>query len=277
MYQPYAYAQGNFGQPLNYSLPPISTVAGFSNQSPYQVAPQMNPQGFLGDIVSRAAPIIGGIVGGPQGHLINSLGGLGQLLPFQALPQIHPQFSQQMAPQNYLGEIINRAMQQFGGYMGGPQGQFNNIENNLSQLLPYQAVPQFSPQGLLGELISRAAPAIGNYIGGQQGQFLNNVARLGQLLPFQALPQFAQQLAIQPYLNSLQGQFSPLHQTQEQFGGFPNQMMNPTGGFGQPTPYQMIPQQHYQGFQNFGGMGQPYPFQAMQQPNSAFHQQSYLH
>ncbi|WP_444909657.1 hypothetical protein [Microbulbifer sp. TRSA005] len=273
MYQPYAYAQGTFGQPLNYAIPPINTVAGFTNIFPHHAVPQLSPQGFLGDLVSRAAPLISGIVGGPQGQLINSLGGLGQLLPFQALPQIQPQLTQPFIPQGYIGELINRAAQQFGGYLGAPQNQFVNAVNNLSQLLPFQAAPQYTPQGFLGELINRAAPVIGNYIGGPQGQLLNNVARLGQLLPFQAMPQFVPQITTQPYLN----QFTPVTQIQEQLGTLPAQMMNPMTSIGHTLPFQVIPQTPYQGLQNLSGIGQAYPFQAMQQPNSPLQQQSYLH
>ncbi|WP_444905351.1 hypothetical protein ACJJIR_11000 [Microbulbifer sp. SSSA008] len=289
MYQPYAYAQGIFGQPQNYAVPPINPVVGLTPPQPYLPLQQLAPQGLLGEFISRAAPVVGGIVGGPQGQLINALGGLGQVLPFQAAPQlpqqlaphipqqlapqIPPQFAHQFAPQNYLSELINRTAPVLANYINNPQAQLINAAAQLGQLLPYQAAPQLPPQGLLGELISRAAPALGNYIGvPQQGQLLNNLARLNHLLPYQAAPQFTPHLVPQTYIGQPVNQLAPV--APEQYGSVPPQAFAPLS---QPVPFQAFPQPPQQPFQNLSGIGQPLPYQAMPQPNSAFQQQAYLH
>ncbi|AWF81517.1 hypothetical protein BTJ40_12165 [Microbulbifer sp. A4B17] len=284
MYQPYAYAQGIPGQPQNYTVPPINPVIGLTPHQPYLPLQQLAPQGLLGEFVSRAAPVIGGIVGGPQGQLINALGGLGQLLPFQAVPQvpqqfaphvpqqfvpqIPPQYAHQFAPQGYLSELINRAAPVLANYINNPQAQLINAATQLGQYLPYQAAPQLAPQGLLGEFVSRAAPVIGNYIGGPQGQFLNNVARLGHLLPFQAAPH----LVPQGYIGQPVNQLAPF--IPEQYGTVPPQAFTPLN---QPVPFQAVPQPPQQPFQSLAGIGQPLAYQAMPQPNSALQQQAYLH
>ncbi|WP_444944207.1 hypothetical protein ACJJIK_03390 [Microbulbifer sp. ZKSA006] len=289
MYLPYTYAQGIFGQPQNYAAPTVNPVFGLAPPQPHLPLQQLAPQGVVGDFVSRAAPLVGGIVGGPQGELINALGGLGQLLPFQATqqlpqqfvphmpqqlaPQMPPQLAHQFTPQGYLTELINRAAPMLANYLNTPQTQWINAATQLGQLLPLQAAPQLAPQGLLGELVSRAAPVIGNYIGGPQGQLLNNAARMAtHLLPFQAAPQFAPHLVPQGYFGQPANPVAPV--VPEQLGMAPPQGFAPLNPV---MPLQAMPQTTQLPFQNMSAIGQPLPYQAMPQPNSALQQQAYLH
>jgi len=45
------------------------------------------PQGLIGDIIGRLAPLVGGAVGGTAGNVISTAGQFANLLPFNAGPQ----------------------------------------------------------------------------------------------------------------------------------------------------------------------------------------------
>ena len=56
------------------------------SQAPQQGA-VLVPQGLIGDIIGRLAPLVGGAVGGTAGNVINTAGQFAHLLPFNAGPQ----------------------------------------------------------------------------------------------------------------------------------------------------------------------------------------------
>jgi hypothetical protein len=114
------------GQVIQHTLPLIFSMLAAQPQlqaqtaglTPYGAAPQLTPQGFVGNLFGQLAPGLGQGIGGAfgQGQLggqIGSvLGGLGSLLPFQAAPQLTPQGlgfgglpHQGWSPMNFAGDF----------------------------------------------------------------------------------------------------------------------------------------------------------------------------
>jgi hypothetical protein len=173
--------------------------------SPYGAAPQLTPQGLVGNLIGGLAPGLGQGIGGAfgqgqlGGQIGNLLGGLGSLLPFQAAPQLTPQginlaqIAQHIAP--IAGQVIQHALPLIFSLLAAqPQ-----LQAQSAGVSPYGAAPQLSPQGTVGNLIGQFAPGLGQGIGGAfgqgqlGGQIGNLLGGLGSLLPFQAAPQLTPQ------------------------------------------------------------------------------------
>src|SRR5262249_60878623 len=80
------------------------------SQTPQQGA-VLVPQGLIGDIIGRLAPLVGGAVGGTAGNVINTAGQFASLLPFSAGPQTTQQGQHRkrvVEGQGLIGDSIGR-------------------------------------------------------------------------------------------------------------------------------------------------------------------------
>jgi len=83
---------------------------GYYGLSPLAAAPQLDPQGFFGNLLGQLGGPLGGAIGGLAGNqgLGQQIGGiagqLGRMLPFNAAPQLDPQ--------GFFGNLL--------GQLGGP-------------------------------------------------------------------------------------------------------------------------------------------------------------
>ena len=179
-------------------------------------AAQFAPQGWVGDMVARQAPLIGGALGGLTTELTGhpSIGGLvggatsmiardyGSMIPFAAGPQMAQPAA--YAPQGIFGKIG-------GGLLGGAiGGAFGNrqlgsaIGGAVGNFLPFEAGPQmaqpvaYAPQGFWGDMIHNVGSAVGNVVGGNTGNIIRDASALGQYLPFNAGPVMGQPAAYAP-------------------------------------------------------------------------------
>jgi len=172
------------------------------SQAPQQGA-VLVPQGLIGDIIGRLAPLVGGAVGGTAGNVISTAGQFASLLPFSAGPQTTQQGQQQgavLVPQGLIGDIIGRLAPLVGGAVGGTAGNVINTAGQFASLLPFSAGPQTTqqgqqqgavlvPQGLIGDIIGRLAPLVGGAVGGTAGNVISTAGQFANLLPFNAGPQ----------------------------------------------------------------------------------------
>ena len=114
------------------------------SQAPQQGA-VLVPQGLIGDIIGRLAPLVGGAVGGTAGNVINTAGQFASLLPLSAGPQTTQQGQQQgavLVPQGLIGDIIGRLAPLVGGAVGGTAGNVISTAGQFANLLPFNAGPQ---------------------------------------------------------------------------------------------------------------------------------------
>jgi hypothetical protein len=192
------YGQPMYGQPM-YGQP-------WSMYTPQPYVPQpypgvggghLAPQGFLGQPqiwpASRgphSGADFGGLFGQPQigSQLGQVLGGLGHLLPFQAIPGIpsvpwagqpwygggQPWYGGgQVTPQGFLGNLLGQlagpAGQAFGGLFGQPQigSQLGQMLGGLGHLLPFQIMPLPIQAGLQSGMVP---PYLGGHLPFQQFQ-----------------------------------------------------------------------------------------------------------
>ncbi|MGH1331567.1 MAG: hypothetical protein ACRBBK_11855, partial [Paracoccaceae bacterium] len=186
----------------------------------YPQAAQFAPQGYWGDKIAGAAPIVGGLVGGgatvlTENPIIGGLAGglanvatreFGEWLPYSAYPQAYPAqpayaapqpiaADPAFAPQGAIGGWLGRTL---GGAVGGHYGQRGLGEalgGFAGGFLPFQAgpgmataEPQFAPQGRWGNFIRDVSPVVGQHVGGNWGRAISTVGSLGDMLPFQAGP-----------------------------------------------------------------------------------------
>jgi hypothetical protein len=115
---------------------------------------QLAPQGWFGNLLGGLAPVAGRMAGGQAGQVINTVGGLARLLPFDADPMQQAYANAQLAPQGIFGGIL-------GGFGGGHAGR------------------------AIGGLFGRGGGDIGSTIGSTIGGIA------GGLLPFQVDPMTA--------------------------------------------------------------------------------------
>ncbi|MCF6445776.1 hypothetical protein [Nereida sp. MMG025] len=131
-----------------------SAVGGLAGSFlPFQAGPEMGqpqfaPQGRWGDFIADVAPVVGNHVGGNWGRAISTVGGLADMLPFQAGPggyPMQPVYQEQpvgFAPQGVLGGLAGGAV---GGWIGKRLGNKNlgrAIGGGLGALLPFNAYGQ---------------------------------------------------------------------------------------------------------------------------------------
>jgi hypothetical protein len=149
------------GQVIQHALPLIFSLLAAQPQmqaqaagvSPYGAAPQLTPQGTVGNLLGGLAPGLGQTIGGAfgqgqlGGQIGNLFGGLGSLLPFQAAPQLTPQgfnfgqFAQHVAP--IAGQVIQHALPLIFSLLAAqPQ-----LQAQASGVSPFGAAPQLAPVG----------------------------------------------------------------------------------------------------------------------------------
>ena len=164
---------------------------------PFQAGPQMMqapagyaPQGMWGNLISGAGNIVGGLVGGNAGRVIQDASGLARFLPFEAGPQMAPG-QMAYAPQGAFGNFVRDVAPVVGQHVGGNWGRVISTVGSLGDLLPFQAGPQmaYAPQGAFGNFVRDVAPVVGQHVGGNWGRVISTVGSLGDLLPFEAGPQ----------------------------------------------------------------------------------------
>jgi len=120
------------------------------------------------------------------GGQFTPLGGLNNLLPFQATPGIPPvpwtvppiyggQFTPQGLVGNLLGQLAGPAGQVFGGLFGQPQfgSQLGQVLGGLSHLLPFQTMPLPLQMGLQSGIVP---PYVGSHLPFQPLQHIPSVA-----------------------------------------------------------------------------------------------------
>lgn len=116
---------GSLAGQLGSLLPFEAAPTAYSGLQPLASSPQAYaPQGWLGDIVSGLAPVVGGVIGGATGNQqlgtgIGTIGSeVGRLLPFEAAPTAYSNPLQPLAavPQAYAPQGV------IGGLLGGPLG-----------------------------------------------------------------------------------------------------------------------------------------------------------
>ena len=168
---------------------------------PFQAGPQMMqapagyaPQGMWGNLISGAGNIVGGLVGGNAGRVIQDASGLARFLPFEAGPQMAPG-QMAYAPQGAFGNFVRDVAPVVGQHVGGNWGRVISTVGSLGDLLPFEAGPQmvpgqmaYAPQGMWGNLIAGAGNLAGNIVGGKTGRTISAVSGLGRYLPFEAGP-----------------------------------------------------------------------------------------
>jgi hypothetical protein len=181
---------------------------------------QLAPAGFFGNLLGGLAPIAGRAVGGNAGNIINTVGGLARLLPFDADPMQQAYGNQQLAPAGFFGNLLGGLAPIAGRAVGGNAGSIINTVGGLARLLPFDADPTaqaygyagygnqgmnpgyanatLAPQGLFGGILGgfgggHAGRAIGGLfgrgggdIGSTIGSAIGGIA--GGLLPFQVDP-----------------------------------------------------------------------------------------
>jgi hypothetical protein len=274
----------------------ISTVGSLGDLLPFHAGPQMAPMGYapqgaFGNFVRDVAPVVGQHVGGNWGRVISTVGSLGDLLPFQAGPQMAPG-QVAYAPQGMWGNLIAGAGNLAGNIVGGKTGRTISAVSGLGRYLPFEAGPgqiayapeeaftqtlggdpnagaepmiavadasgqvAYVPQGIWGSLIAGAGQLAGGIVGGKTGRVIRDVSSIGNLLPFAAGPQ---QMAYAP-----QGMWGNLISGAGNIvgglvGGNTGRVIQDASGLARFLPFEAGPQmmqpQAYapQGF--FGGLG----------------------
>ena len=155
------FLPGPFGGIASQLLPQFGNWLPFQAgpqvmQTPYQS--QLIPQGVIG---SQLGQLAGGIAGhflpGPFGGIANQLlPQFGNLLPFQAGPQVMQspyQYQSPLAPQGVIGSQLGQWAGGLGQqFLPGPFGGIaNHLLPQLGSLLPFQAGPQqLAPMGGFG-------------------------------------------------------------------------------------------------------------------------------
>jgi hypothetical protein len=169
-------AGGIGGSLLPFGADPISAAyqqQAIQQQLQQQQLGQLNPQGWLGNLIgSVAQPVgsaIGGLFGRPDvGGTIGGVAGqLGRMLPFGADPvsAAYQQQMGQMTPQGWFGNLIGSVAQPVGSAIGGLFGRpdvggtIGGVAGQLGRMLPFgadpltmQAVSQIPPQALIQQI-----------------------------------------------------------------------------------------------------------------------------
>jgi hypothetical protein len=207
-----------------------------------QLAQQLDPQGWFGNIVSQVGRPLGGMIGGAFGNrnLGNTIGGiaggLGRFLPFSADPVQQAQLqqqaqleqlaqAQQLNPQGWFGNLIGQVGQPLGGAIGGLFGNaglgstIGGVAGQVGRMLPFSA----DPQSLM------AQPPQAQNILQQHSQLYQQIAQLQQQLQQQQqqYAQLAQMIGQQQQpVQAQPGQIAP----QGWFGNLIGQVGQPLGG-----------------------------------------------
>jgi uncharacterized protein (DUF697 family) len=187
---------GSLGKLLPFGADPVAMAQAQQLQElqQAQLAQQLAPQGWFGNLVGQVGRPLGSAIGGMFGNagVGSTIGGiagsLGKLLPFGADPSImaQPQVQQQIQQQQLVQQI-----QQLQQQLQQQQQQYAQ----LAQLLQQQGQQgQISPQGWFGNLIGQVGQPLGGAIGGLfgnagLGSSIGGVAgQIGRMLPFGADP-----------------------------------------------------------------------------------------
>jgi hypothetical protein len=116
---------GNLAGQLGSLLPFQATPTAYSGLQPLASTPQAYaPQGWIGEMVSGFAPVVGGMIGSAAGNqqigtgIGNIASEVARLLPFEATPTAYSSSLQPLAaaPQAYAPQGL------IGGMLGGPLG-----------------------------------------------------------------------------------------------------------------------------------------------------------
>jgi hypothetical protein len=185
-----------------------------------QMAQQLNPQGWLGNMIGQVGRPLGSFIGGQFGNaglggtIGNIAGSLGRYLPFSADPSMmaQPQAQQQIAQQQLIQQI-----QQLQQQLQQQQQQHAQLAQLIAQQQSQQGQQgQIAPQGWFGNLIGQVGQPLGGAIGGLfgnsgLGSTIGGVAgQLGRMLPFGADP--VSQAYAQQQLAQQQAQLGQLAQ-----------------------------------------------------------------
>ena len=269
-----AFGQQQLGSAIGQGAAPLLRLLPFQ-VDPMQAAygggqvggGQLAPAGWFGNLVSGLAPVAGRIAGGTAGNVINTVGGLARLLPFEADPmqQAYANQQQQLAPAGWFGNLVGGLAPVAGRIVGGNAGNVINTVGGLARLLPFEVDPmqqayanqqqQLAPAGWFGNLVGGLAPGVGRLVGGNAGNVINTVGGLARLLPFevdpmqQAYASQQQQLAPAGWFGNLVGGIAP--GVGRLVGGNAGNVINTVGGLARLLPFEADPmQQAYAGYGN---------------------------